>query len=188
MKNPLKIRGEKPMKNNIILVGFMGCGKTSVGESLANKMSFNFVDTDQVIESVQKTSIPKIFEEYGEAYFRELETNTIQRMLVEVDDSVISTGGGLPIREENAQILNKLGFVVYLKVSGDTVVSRLKGDTSRPLLSGDNVKKKVNDLLAVRSPIYEKIADMVVITDSKTILDIMHEILQRFEADRCNNE
>lgn len=170
------------MKNNIVLIGFMGSGKTSVGDCLANKLSFGFVDTDQMIEEKNQMAITKIFAEQGEEYFRDLETNTIKDMLQNFESCVISTGGGLPLREVNSDILKELGYVVYLKVSRDTVLARLKGDHSRPLLAGENASEKVDTMIKYRDPIYEKAADAIVIVDNKPIYTIMNEIMGGFAA------
>lgn len=169
------------MKKNIILIGFMGCGKTTVGKKLAKKMNFTFVDTDQMIERQSNTTISDIFATKGEEYFRDLETNTIRDMVGTVEHTIISSGGGLPLRECNGAILKELGFVVYLSVKRETVLKRLEGDTTRPLLAGDHVEEKVDTLLNFRDPIYEVSAHMVVQTDGKKVDDIAEEIIRNYE-------
>ncbi len=169
------------MKENIVLIGFMGCGKTSTGSLLAEAMEYQFLDTDQTIEDESHTKISDIFERMGEDYFRNLETSTIENMTHQVTHAVISTGGGLPMRECNAAILKELGFVVYLRVKKETVLERLKGDTTRPLLQGENVSDKVSSLLAFRDPIYEVSAHLTIDVDEKNFEQIIDEIKRNYE-------
>lgn len=169
------------MKDNIILIGFMGCGKTTIGNELYKRLNYKFLDTDAEIEKNSGMTISDIFAKYGEEYFRNLETKTIEDMISNVNETIISTGGGLPLRKCNAEILKKLGFVVYLKVKKDTVLKRLEGDNTRPLLAGDNVDEKVEKLLEFRNPIYEASAHLIIETDDKTIEDILEEIVKNFE-------
>jgi len=164
------------LMDNIVLIGFMGCGKTSVGQQLAQKLNFAFYDTDQMIEDESKRSISNIFATEGEEYFRRLETTTIKNLYGKMNHSVLSVGGGLPIREGNVELLRRLGHVVYLKTSMATIKKRLEGDTKRPLLAGDDVDKKVENLLMIRTPIYELAAHSIVETDNKFFEDIIEEI------------
>lgn len=166
------------MKDNIILIGFMGCGKTTIGNELYKRLNYKFLDTDAEIEKNSGMTISDIFAKHGEEYFRNLETKTIEDMINNVNETIISTGGGLPLRKCNAEILKKLGIVVYLKVKKDTVLKRLEGDNTRPLLAGDNVDEKVEKLLEFRNPIYEKSAHLIIETDDKTIEDILEEIIK----------
>lgn len=165
--------------NNIILIGFMGCGKTSVGMKLAKKLAFHFSDTDQIIEENSKRTISSIFAAEGEEFFRELETKTINEFIGNLEDTVLSVGGGLPIQAGNAELLRQLGHVVYLKTSKETIINRLSGDTTRPLLSGDNAESKMDTLLNFRTPIYEAAAHITVTTDGRTFADIIDEIIMR---------
>ena len=168
------------MKENIILIGYMGSGKTTVGQALAEKLAYQFLDTDAYIEEEKKTTISHIFKEHGEEYFRDIETKAISDMEKHVNHSIVSTGGGLPLRECNGVILKKLGFVVFLSVKKETVLNRLKGDTQRPLLQGDNVEKKIEEMLAFRNPIYEYSAHLKVEVDNKTIEEIAEEIYRNY--------
>ncbi len=169
------------MKETVVLIGFMGCGKSTVGEELAKKLGYSFIDTDQWIEEKTQKTISELFAEYGEEYFRELETKTISEMLDSEENAVISTGGGLPLRKINADMIKKNGFVVYLRVKGKTVEKRLKGDTTRPLLQGENVSEKINSLLEYRDPIYEYGAHLVVDVDEKKVEKIVEEITRNFQ-------
>lgn len=169
------------MKDNIILIGFMGSGKTSVGKRLAAKLSYSFLDTDIEIESAEKRKISAIFSESGEEYFRQKETETIKSLIEKTEKTVISTGGGLPLQEENRNPLQKLGFVVYLDVEKETVLERLSKDTTRPLLNGPEKEKRVEALLSFRRPIYEYTAHLTVDTNQKSFDEIIDEIVRNYE-------
>lgn len=172
------------MKDNIVLIGFMGCGKTTVGEKLAADLSFDFLDTDQYIEEKEAMTINDIFATKGEEYFRGLETSSLKELVAGTNKTIVSSGGGLPLRKENAELLQKLGFVVYLKVEKETVLQRLEGDNTRPLLACDNPAKKVGELLAFRDPIYEVGAHLVVDVDGKTVEAITEEIVRNYKIMR----
>lgn len=167
------------MSENYVLIGFMGAGKSSVGRLLAEKTSKQFMDTDDLIVKQMNLSINDIFAQYGEEYFRNLETNLLKALCDNAHGAVISVGGGLPLKEENRNYLKKLGTVVYLSVTEGTVIKRLKGDTTRPLLKGtkDEVKQKVSDLMNKRKDIYESCAHLVVKTDKITKAEVVSEIL-----------
>lgn len=169
------------MKDNIILIGFMGCGKSTVGKVLAKKMRYTFLDTDQLIENQQRMSISKIFERKGEGWFRKIETDTVKDMMKNTHKTIISTGGGLPLDEKNSEMLKSLGFVVYLNVKRETVLKRLKGDNKRPLLTGDNVEKKVEQLISYRDPIYQIGAHLEIHTDNMSVDKVAEEIIRNYE-------
>lgn len=165
------------MEKTIILIGFMGAGKTSVGKTLAQKTGLKLLDTDKLIEKQERTTISHIFETQGEEAFRTAETNLLKSLLEKKSIAIISVGGGLPLKEENQTLLKKLGLVVYLRIQPDTVLKRLKGDTTRPLLQGGDVKQKVTALLTYRAPIYQKAAHITIDADHKTLNQIAEEIL-----------
>lgn len=162
---------------NIILIGFMGCGKTSVGIRLAKTLGYRFVDTDQVIETEYGASISAIFEKEGEEGFRRMETAVVKRLHDTAMHTVISTGGGLPLRKENVELMKEMGCVIYLKTNRETTLIRLSGDTERPLLSGPHIKERIDELLQERVPLYEAAADESIIADNRSF----HEILQEIE-------
>ncbi len=166
---------------NIILIGFMGSGKTSVGGKLSRVMHMKFKDTDQLLEEEFGCKISEFFEKEGEAEFRNRETALLQRLNGTLQSTVLATGGGLPLRPENAELLKKLGMVVYLKASRETTVRRLSGDTTRPLLAGGNVEQKVEALLEQRIPLYTAAADVTVLTDGKSFYEIINEIEKRWK-------
>ena len=156
------------MKKNIIFIGFMGAGKTSVGQAVSRLYHMDFLDTDEYIEKKAGMSISEIFKKFGEEGFRKMETETLTALQKEASGCVISAGGGLPLREENRKLLKKLGTVVYLKVSPETVEERLKGDRTRPLLAGPDPEKRIRELLDYRQPLYEKAAHYTVDVNGRT--------------------
>ena len=168
---------EKYMKN-VILIGFMGAGKTAVGIRLSKKLGLDYIDTDQYIEEKEGMSISDIFAQKGEEYFRMLETSVIKELMQLEKPTVFSTGGGMPLREENAKLLKELGIVIYLKAEADTIYARVKGDTKRPLLQCDDPKKKIMDLLKERNPKYEAAGNYAVIVDGKDIQTVAQEVIK----------
>lgn len=167
-------------KHNIILIGYMGSGKTSVGEALAGRMTYLFRDSDQMIEKKYGDTINHIFAARGEEYFRNLETQFLQSIVSTLDNTVLSTGGGMPLREQNAGLLKELGYVVFLKTSKQTILNRLKGDATRPLLQGDDLEKKVERMLEIRTPLYEKASHKIVVTDGRSVDEIVGLIMESY--------
>lgn len=161
---------------NVILIGFMGCGKSTVGIKLSYRLRRSVLDTDKMIEKEEGRTISEIFAEEGEAYFRELETACLRKMTETVNNRIISAGGGLPMREENHALLKELGTVVYLRAGAETIYERIKHDTSRPLLQGDNPQEKIRTLMAKRAAVYEKAADIIIDVDNKDFDTILNEI------------
>lgn len=169
------------MREHIILIGFMGAGKSTIGRALARRLKAPFLDTDKEIESQAGASISHIFETQGEAVFREAETGLLKTLSAKGEKMVISTGGGLPLREENRRLLKRLGQVVYLQVQPDTVLKRLKGDATRPLLKGPDAREKVASLLGQRLPLYREAAHITVAVDNKRVEEIAEEILGKLK-------
>ena len=165
-------------RENVILIGFMGAGKTSVGQALAKASGRPLLDTDSLIEEEASMTISQIFAVQGEQAFRETESRVIARLLDQTHGAVISTGGGLPLRQENRERLRQLGTVVFLRVKPETVLERLKGDTTRPLLQGGDVEEKVQDLLTYRDPLYEQAAHQVVDVDERTVEEIVRILIE----------
>ena len=171
----------KKSRDNIILTGFMGSGKTTVGHELAKTFGYDFLDTDKYIEDKYNITISEIFATKGEGYFRNLETETLKELNLNLSHTVLSTGGGLPLREENVRELGNLGSIVYLKVSPEEVIKRLAGDETRPLLAGENPEQKARELLNARTPVYEGAADCVITVDNKVPGDIAGEIMNKLK-------
>ena len=162
---------------NIILCGMMGCGKSAVGACLAERLGRAYCDTDALIVE-RHGRIADIFEKHGEAYFRHLETETVQE-LVQRDDFVIATGGGLVLKQENAALLKNSGKIVFLRANVETLVRRLHADRERPLLqNADSLRERLENLLKDRAPIYERTADITIDVDEKTPEEIAGEIIK----------
>lgn len=161
---------------NVILIGFMGCGKTTVGLKLSYRLRRAVIDTDKEIEKDEGCSISEIFEKEGEEAFRNKETACLKKLTETTNDKIVSVGGGLPMREENRELLHKLGQVVYLKAKAETIYERLKYDTTRPLLQGEDPQDKINRLLMARASYYEQAADVIIDVDEKSFDQILDEI------------
>lgn len=149
------------MRNNIVLCGFMGCGKTTVGQLIAEMMGRQFIDSDDFIENKFNIKISQIFEKHGEARFREIEKEAIIE-LSSLSEKVISTGGGVVLDSDNVETLRSTGYIFYIEITPEIVLLRLNGDTSRPLLMRDDKQQAVNDLMKKRSPLYNSAADFKV--------------------------
>ncbi len=169
-------------KGNIILTGFMGCGKSTVSKALSTKTGAMLLDTDDMIVEKNGCSINEIFANKGENAFRDMETDCIKNLINEgCNNSVVAVGGGLPVRFENREFLKNLGKVVYLKTSVSEAYKRLEGDTTRPLLKGDDLINKIRNMLSDREMFYIDGADITVITDGKTPEEIADEIIRRLK-------
>ena len=155
------------MGKSIILMGFMGSGKTSTGLELSAMTGLPLIDTDQMIEEQEGKTISRIFADSGECYFRDLETGLLEKLCGNDKSYVISIGGGMPVREQNRQLLKQLGTVVYLTASDKVLAARLLGDTTRPLLADGDLREKIRSLKAAREENYRNLADLTVDTDGK---------------------
>ena len=165
---------------NVILCGYMGSGKSTVGKALAAERGMEFLDTDAMIEEGEGCTIREIFENRGEAAFRDLETKYLEKLSVTAVNTVIATGGGMVLRSENRELMKKTGLVVWLKAGEETTFDRVKNDTGRPLLDSageEELKKKISAMLKERGAAYEAAADRVVITDGKTVEEIIEMLL-----------
>ena len=140
-------------QENIILVGFMGTGKSSLGRLLAKKTGKRFLDTDQLIVQKEGKEISVIFQEKGEEYFRGVESSVLQGLHLSTG-RVIATGGGIVTIPANTAILKELGFVVWLQAAEQEIFKRVSRNSKRPLLKTENPRKTISDLLAKRSPLY----------------------------------
>jgi shikimate kinase len=168
------------MSENIILVGPMGVGKTTIGSHLARKLKYDFVDSDTEIEKRTGVSISLIFDIEGEEGFRKREAQMIGE-LTERRHIVLSTGGGSVLDETSRQNLRSKGYVVYLKASVDILHERLKKSRNRPLMETDDKQKVIEDLLAEREPLYLAVADVTIVTDGRSAQDVAREIYQLHE-------
>lgn len=162
--------------NRIVLMGFMGAGKTTIGKRLAKSLGCSFLDTDEMIEKEQNRKISEIFEKDGEDAFRDMETALLKRLKQSNEMFVLSIGGGMPVREENREILREIGKVIYLKTSKEEIIRRVSGDKNRPLLQGGSLEEKVTSLMNAREQIYIETAHQEFFTDGKSPLQIALEL------------
>lgn len=149
-------------KRNIALVGFMGCGKSTIGKIISDRVSADFIDTDTVIEKNTGMSINSIFDSYGEDYFRKLERN-LCKLIALYPPLIIATGGGVIKNEANVENLKHSGVIVYLKSTPERIYRNISHDNTRPLLANTQDKyAKIKELLEQRTPLYEACADYTV--------------------------
>ena len=178
LRNSKKIQARKLFDYNIVLIGFMGAGKSTVSDYLSTMFAMEVVEMDRLIAERQQMSIPDIFETYGEEYFRDLETN----LLIEMQgykNKVISCGGGAALRERNVKEMKKNGRVVLLTASPQTIYERVKNDGDRPVLNGKKNVEGISELMEQLREKYEAAADIVIQTDGKSILQICEELIRR---------
>ncbi|WP_018970096.1 shikimate kinase [Rubritalea marina] len=168
-----------PPAKNIILVGFMGSGKSTIGRELGQLLSYPLIDTDAVVEEEQQISISDIFSLKGEPYFRDCETAAVQKLLGDcLDHHIIATGGGLPLREENRKLLRELGYVVWLDATPDSILERTARSTNRPLLQTENPRETIESMLHERNAIYKDAAHLRLQTSGLSISETAHGILE----------
>ena len=164
------------MKENIFLIGFMGAGKSTVARALKKHYGMRLIEMDEQIEYQEKMSVPKIFEVHGEPYFRKLETDLLEGLSSQ-ENTVVSCGGGVPMRACNVEAMRKSGKVIYLRTSPQQIYERVKTSHNRPLLEGNMNVEYISKLLSQRLPKYLEAADAVVSTDGKRVEDICKEII-----------
>ena len=164
--------------SNIILIGYMGCGKSTIGKKLSYAVRKPYVDTDKLIETKEKKTSSTIFSEQGEEAFREMETACIKSLFEQKQEHVIAVGGGLPLKPENRELLKKLGTVVYLRTSVEELTKRLAGDTTRPLLAGGNIREKITHLMDMRLSDYLDAAEVIIDTDGRSFDEMYENILK----------
>lgn len=173
----------KPLEYNLVLIGFMGCGKSTVAKCLRRIYGMDILEMDREIECREGMRISEIFESKGEEYFRELETKLLIE-LMKKKNIIISCGGGVPMRECNVLEMKKNGTVILLTAKPETVLERVKYSRRRPLLEGHMNVAYIEELQEKRREKYEKAADIVIATDGKTIEQIGEEIVRRLEEDK----
>ena len=165
------------MENNIVLIGMMGCGKTTIGKELAKILpDYDYIDIDLEIEKSTQKKISEIFLKHGEQFFRLLETEKIRKFSKNNKKQIISIGGGAFESEENRKNLSSNGIVIYLKASPKEIYERIKNETHRPLLRKDFSVEKISSIMNLREPNYKK-ADVTIDTDVKTPQNIVEEII-----------
>ncbi len=161
--------------SNIILIGPMGAGKTTIGRQIARVLGFDFFDSDREIEERTGVTIPLIFELEGEDGFRRREIDVIAE-LSRKKNIVLATGGGAVLKQENQQALKSSGTVVYLRAGIDDLLERTSKDKNRPLLQTDNPRKKLESILIEREPIYRELADIILETNQMTVYTAVKEL------------
>jgi len=164
-----------------------GSGKTAVGRILAEKLNKRFIEMDELIVQKMGLSIPDIVEKYGWDKFREVEEE-IARQVAEMDNVVNATGGGVVTRESNIKELKKKGRLVWLKVSLDTLLSRIGDDPSRPSLTGKSRREDMATVLMDRASMYERAADFIVDTEGKTPAEVADEIIGLIRGKSLHND
>ena len=181
LRNSKRIQARKLFDYNIVLIGFMGAGKSTISDFLKTVFAMEVVEMDQIIAEREGMSISDIFETYGEEYFRNLETELLIEMQSKTN-VVISCGGGVPMRERNVVEMKKNGRVVLLTAKPETILSRVKDNHDRPLLEGNKNVDFIADLMEKRREKYQAAADIVIETDGKDKLEICEELVQRIRA------
>ena len=151
--------------NHIVIIGFMGSGKTRVGKRLAKDLGLPFIDVDRLIVKKMNMSVKEVFERFGEAFYR-----------------VISVSAGLPLQEQNQKYLQSMGTIIYLKGSAATLIKRLEGSNNPTLEGTENKEEKIKKLLKQRDPVYEKFADIKVVTGVKPFDELIAEIEEKLKA------
>ncbi len=168
------------MNYNIVLIGFMGTGKTTVASYLQDVFGMTLVETDKEIEEQEGKSISQIFDEKGEDYFRDRESALLKEYEGETN-LVISCGGGMPLRSENVEVMKKIGWVVLLTAAPKEIMKRLKGSEDRPLLKDRFSEEGIQELMDQRKDKYEAAADLVIDTDHRTPAQICAEMITHLE-------
>ncbi|MFA5144214.1 MAG: shikimate kinase [Candidatus Omnitrophota bacterium] len=168
---------------NIVLIGFMGTGKTTIAIKIANELGLRYVSIDDLIEKRERRTINEIFTKEGEDYFRDVESAVVRDLSVQ-DNLVIDTGGGVVIRPENMESLKSGGIVICLTADEEAIMARTKKYKHRPLLNVEDPKLKIRTLLAKRAPLYAK-ADHSIDTGKLTARQAVEEIIK---IAKCNDK
>ena len=165
---------------NLALIGFMGTGKSCVGRLVADGLRFEFLDTDEIIESGVGKSISDIFAQQGEAAFREMEFRLVAELAARTR-TVFSTGGGLPANPANLASLKSHALVVWLWASPETIFEHVRGQPHRPLLKGPDPMGSIRSLLATREPFYRQ-ADVLVNTERRSVREVAQQVIHQYRS------
>lgn len=182
VKSSKRIQARKLFSYNIILIGFMGAGKSTVSDFLSTMFAMKVVEMDQVIAEREQMSISDIFATYGEEYFRNLETQLLIEMQ-DQSDAVVSCGGGVAMREENVKEMKKNGKVVLLTASPEVILERVKDSDERPILNGNKNVEFIQDLISKRKEKYQAAADITINTDHKSVMEICEELIEKLSVE-----
>lgn len=176
LKISKQIQAKRIFPFNLVLLGFMGAGKTSIGKELSGLLGIELVDLDELLEFKTGMSINELFENYGEAHFRGLETDLVKEVS-QGENQIISCGGGVVLNQDNIEALKKTGRLIWLRARPETIYQRLQKDQARPLLKDHLKVPYIQRLLKERLPNYEKAADYIVDTDERPPSEIAQEII-----------
>lgn len=175
------------MLKNLILIGFMGTGKSTIGRQLSKTLGYPVIDTDQRLEEETDSSIADLFSTYGEAHFRELETSLLRKLIEEkTHKHIISTGGGIITQPANLELLQELGYVIWLVAQPETILERTSRNKDRPLLNNPDPEGTIRNLLEVRNPLYEAAAHLKLETTDLTFSEITTGIVESARYHYCN--
>ncbi len=164
------------MAQNIFLIGFMGAGKSTAARAISARYGLRAIEMDEEIEARQGRSVSQIFEEEGEPFFRDLETQLLKSLQRE-ENVVVSCGGGVPMRQENVSLMRRCGTIVYLSAAPETIYARVKDTHTRPLLEEDMSPEHIRDLMSRRLRFYQDAADVTIATDGRSVDEICQEII-----------
>lgn len=176
----MKKQTKHTLPYNIFLIGFMGSGKSTISDYLHTHYAMEKVEMDQMIAKNEGMSISEIFDTHGEEYFRNLETELLIQLQAK-KNTVVSCGGGTPMRENNVWQMKKNGRVILLMASPQTIYERVKDSHDRPLLEGHKNTAYISELMEQRRPKYEAAADLIIKTDSRQCSEICEELLQKLQ-------
>ena len=168
---------------NIFLIGFMGSGKSTVAAVFEQRHQMQLIEMDQLLSEKEGMSIPEIFKNQGEEYFRNLETELLETLKVS-KGQIVSCGGGVVLRDENINLMKENGVVVLLMATPKTILNRVKDSEDRPLLNGNMNEEYISEMLKQRKTRYSMAADIVVHTDGKNALEICNEIVEKMKNRR----
>lgn len=164
--------------SNIVIIGFMATGKTTLGKELSKSLGMKFLDADKIIEEKVEMTIPEIFGKHGEEYFRLVEKETIKD-ISKSQDKIVSCGGGVCLDPENIRNIKKMGKVILLEADPETISGRIKNDISRPLLKDKDKIEEIKKIMDERRDSYHKSADIIIDTSGKSVFNIIDEILRK---------
>jgi len=164
--------------NNIILVGPMGSGKTTIGRRLSERLTLDFFDSDHEIVNTTGVSIDHIFDVEGEKGFRTRESDVLKK-LCSMPNIVLATGGGAVILKENRELMKKAGSIIYLSSSVDQILRRTAKSKTRPLLEKSNNRRKtITDIVEARDPLYREVSSHIIDTNGKKLNEVIGEIIE----------
>lgn len=173
--------------NHVVIIGFMGSGKTRVGKQLSKDLELPFADLEKMIVRKMDMTVREIYERFGEPFYRALETVAVKALLEDHERKVISVSAGLPLQEQNQKYLKELGTIIYIKGSLATLKKRLEGSRKDPVLDGDDREEKLKRLVKQTDPVYKKFCDIQAVTGEKSFEELIKEIEEKLEAFEKNS-